>query len=189
MNKGRIEAFTDAIVAIAATIMVLELHPPKENNFSGLLEEWPVFLAYVISFSLIYIVWFNHHNLFNKAKLITPQTYLYNGVWLFFLTLVPFTTNWVGNAPTEVLPEFFYVLNLLLWSIMFQVMDNRVIKDNPGVERDATNTFTYRIFLYGGYGIALVMSFIWPIACMFMLLIFIIIMAIGFFRGSAVRNS
>lgn len=189
MNKGRIEAFTDAIVAIAATIMVLELHPPKESNFRGLFEEWPVFLAYVISFSLIYIVWFNHHNVFNKAKLITPKTYLYNGIWLFFLTLVPFTTNWVGIAPNEVLPEFFYVLNLLLWSIMFQVMDNQVIKDNPGVEKDTTNTFSYRLYLYGGYGIALVISLIWPIACLFMLLVFIVVMAVGFFRSSVKQNS
>lgn len=133
-------------------------------------------------------MWFNHHNLFNKARVITPQTYLYNGIWLFFLTLVPFTTNWVGTALNEVLPEFLYVLNLLLWSIAFQVMDNRIIHDNPGVPRDTTNTFRYRLFLYGGYGLALVISFIWPIACLFMLLIFIVLMAVGFFRNSAITK-
>ena len=74
MNKNRLEAFSDAIIAIAATIMVLELHIPKLNNLSGLWEEWPVFLAYFISFTLIYAVWYNHHNLFKKANYISKQT-------------------------------------------------------------------------------------------------------------------
>lgn len=185
MNKGRIEAFTDAIVAIAATIMVLELHVPKEANIRGLIEEWPVFLAYIISFSLIYIVWFNHHNLFYKAKFISPRTYLYNGIWLFFLTLVPFTTNWVGSEPNKLLPEFLYVLNILLWTIMFQVMDNSIVKDNPGVAKDETNNFKYRSILYGGYLLAFAVAFIQPILCLFMILIFTVVMAIGFFKRPA----
>ena len=97
MNKARLEAFTDAIIAIAATIMVLELQIPKEPTFRGLLGEWQTLLAYVISFVYIYVVWFSHHNIFKKATVITTRTFLYNGVWLFLLTLVPFTTKWVGS--------------------------------------------------------------------------------------------
>lgn len=182
MNKGRVEAFTDAIVAIAATIMVLELHVPKGANLKGLFEEWPVFLAYVISFSLIYIVWFNHHNLFIKAKNISPRTYLYNGIWLFFLTLVPFTTNWVGSKPNDLLPECLYLLNILLWTIMYQVMDNSIVKDNPGVAKDETNNFRYRFILYGGYVFAFGVAFVKPILGMFIMVIFTIILAIRFFK-------
>ena len=98
MNKERLVAFTDAIVAIAATIMVLELHTPITDDWQGLREEWPTFLAYLISFSVIYVVWYNHHNLFAKAEVVTTRTFLLNGLWLFFLTLVPFTTGWVGSA-------------------------------------------------------------------------------------------
>ena len=75
MNKNRLEAFTDAIIAIAATIMVLELHIPQYNTLASLVEEWPVFLAYFISFTLIYTVWYNHHNLFKKAKIYITGKY------------------------------------------------------------------------------------------------------------------
>lgn len=181
LNKSRIEAFTDAIVAIAATIMVLELHVPKYNDLAGLIEEWPVFLAYIISFTLIYIVWYNHHNLFQKAKNISTSTYLINGVWLFFLTLIPFFTRWVGNAPESTLPEFFYALDLLLWSLLFQVMDHQIIKDNPDAPTDPTNTVRYRTFLYLGLVLALIISFIWPLGCLIILVISIILLGIGVF--------
>lgn len=77
MNKSRLEALTDAIIAIAATIMVLELQVPEHNSIHSLMENWPIFLAYTISFFLIYIVWFNHHNIFKKAKIISTKTYIY----------------------------------------------------------------------------------------------------------------
>ena len=83
MNKGRLEAFTDAIVAIAATIMVLELKTPLTNDWNGIKEILPTRLAYIISFVMIYVVWFSHHNLFKKAEVITPRTYLLNGLWIF----------------------------------------------------------------------------------------------------------
>ena len=93
MNKTRVEAITDGIIAIAATIMVLELGVPTTNDFSGLLELRHTFLAYVISFMMIYIVWSMHHDLFEKAKVVTRQTFMINGVWIFMLTLVPLTTK------------------------------------------------------------------------------------------------
>lgn len=142
-----------------------------------------MFLAYIISFSLIYIVWFNHHNLFYKAKIISPRTYLYNGIWLFFLTLVPFTTNWVGTEPNELLPEILYVSNILLWTIMFQILDNSIVKDNSDAAKDETNNFKYRLMLYCEYALAFAVAFIEPILCLFMILIFTVVMAIGFFRN------
>lgn len=73
--------------------MVLELKTPLTNDWTGLSETWTTFLAYIISFLMIYVVWYSHHNLFKKAENITPRTYLINGLWIFFLTLVPFTTG------------------------------------------------------------------------------------------------
>ncbi|MCQ9210323.1 TMEM175 family protein [Granulicatella seriolae] len=182
MNKNRLEAFTDAIIAIAATIMVLELHIPQYNTLASLVEEWPVFLAYFISFTLIYTVWYNHHNLFKKAKIISKQTYLFNGIWVFLLALVPFTSNWVGRSPNDTLPGVLFIVVLLLWSVMFQVLDWQVLKDNPEAKRDVTVNFTYRSILYGGYVIALVLAFTAPIYSLIVIgIISVAMMVVMFF--------
>ena len=169
MNKGRIEALTDGILAIAATIMVLELGLPQTNDWSGLLELRHTFLAYVISFMMIYIVWSMHHDLFKKAEVISRRTFLVNGVWIFMLTLVPFTTAWVGSAPDAVVPEFLYPLNLLLWSMAFHWLDYQIRKDNPGAERDRSTTLPVRIIMYGGYVLCMVLAFIKPILSIYII--------------------
>lgn len=171
MNKARLEAFTDAIIVIAATIMVLELKAPAQATLQGLLSEWQVLLAYVISFIFIYVVWFSHHNIFKKAKTITARTFIYNGIWLFLLTLVPFTTRWVGSNVNATFPEFLYVLVLLLWSIMFEVIDRQIIRDNPDVPKDPTNSRNYRLALYGGFVLAMIIAFFEPVCCMFIMAI------------------
>lgn len=168
MNKARLEAFTDAVIAIAATIMVLELHPPKSDSLHGLLTDWPVLLSYIISFTMIYIVWFSHHNMFNKAKIISTRTFLLNGLWLFSLTLVPFATDWVGEHPDATIPEVIYLAVLLLCSFTFQLMDEQVIRDNPDVKRDVSNNIISRLLLYGGYIAGIILAFFWPISALFL---------------------
>ena len=145
MNKSRVEAITDGIIAIAATIMVLELGLPSTNDWTGLFELMPTFIAYLISFMMIYIVWSMHHDLFKKAEVISRRTFLINGIWIFMLTLVPFTTAWVGSAMDEVAPEFLYPLNLILWSAAFQWLDYQIRKDNPGAERDSSTKLPTRL--------------------------------------------
>ncbi|MCM0583204.1 DUF1211 domain-containing protein [Weissella diestrammenae] len=181
MNKNRLEAFTDAIIAIAATIMVLELRIPEVNSLHGLLEECPIFLAYLISFTLIYTVWYNHHNLFEKITQLSRRTYFLNGIWLFVLTLVPFASNWVGKSSNDTIAEFVFAFVLLLWSILFQILDRQVIKDNYSARRDATNTFGYRCILYGGYLSALIVAFMLPILSMLIIAIITISMTIQLF--------
>ena len=163
MNKSRVEAITDGIIAIAATIMVLELGIPSSNDLAGLLELRLTFLAYVISFFMIYIVWSMHHDLFKKAEVISKRTFMVNGVWIFMLTLVPFTTAWVGSAPEALLPELLYPLNLLLWSGAFQWLVHRVWADNPGAERDASVRTPIRALMYGGYVLAMALAFVKPV--------------------------
>ena len=164
MNKERLIAFTDAIAAIAATIMVLELASPSEMTISGLAEQWPVFLAYVISFFLIYIVWYSHHNAFHKATVISTRTFLINGIWTFWLTLVPFATRLIGEYPNEKLAMLIYLVLQLVWSVTFQFMDYQILKDNPGARRDVSNGFIPRLVLYGGFTVAIGLTFVTPIA-------------------------
>ncbi|KRL78844.1 TMEM175 family protein [Secundilactobacillus paracollinoides] len=178
MNKARLEAFTDDVIAIAATIMVLELHTPKTDSLRGLLTDWPVLLSYIISFTLIYIVWYSHHNAFNKAKLITTKTFLYNGMWLFTLTLVPFATAWVGEHPDAAVPELFYLVILLIWALIFQLMDEQIIRDNPKVKRDASNNLRTRIILYGGYIVGMILAFVWPISALFLVALITVVLAV-----------
>lgn len=184
MNKSRVEAITDGIIAIAATIMVLELGLPSTNDLSGLMELRLTFLAYVISFFMIYIVWALHHDLFQKAEIISRRTFMVNGVWIFMLTLVPFTTAWVGSAPDAFLPEFLYPLNMLLWSGAFQWLDFQIRRDNPGVERDATTKFSVRVILYAGYILGMVLAFVKPVLSLYVIGILAVISFIVTFRGA-----
>ena len=91
MNKDRIIALTDGIVAIAATIMVLELKIPKIITLDSLLSQIPILYSYIISFALIYLSWRSHHNAFEKAEIINSKIFILNGIWLFFITLFDWT--------------------------------------------------------------------------------------------------
>ena len=188
MNKSRIEAITDGIIAIAATIMVLELGIPETNDVEGLIRLRHTFLAYVISFFMIYIVWSMHHDLFEKAEYISRRTFLANGVWIFMLTLVPFTTAWVGKSPDAFLPEFFYPMNLLMWSGTFHWLDYLIRKDNPGVERDASTRLPVRLLMYGGYTLCMVLAFIKPILSTRVLGILTMVMFVWTFFGIRKRD-
>lgn len=182
MNKGRLEAFTDAVIAIAATIMVLELRPPKSVSLQGLTEDWPTFVAYFFSFWIIYMVWFSHHNVFNKAKVISTRTFMFNGLWLFMLTLVPFVTAWVGEHAEQTLPEIGYITVLLLWSIAFQFMDESILRDNPGLQHDNANQPAIRWWLYGGYVLGIVIAFIWPLVSLLIVGLITAFLSVGIMR-------
>ncbi len=183
MNRSRVEAITDGIVAIAATIMVLELGIPSTNDIGGLLELRHTFSAYLISFMMIYIVWSMHHDLFKKAEVISTRTFLVNGVWIFMLTLVPFTTAWVGSAPDSAVPEFLYPLNLLLWSMSFQWLDYQIRIDNPGAERDRSNAFVPRALMYGGYILCMTLAVIKPILSIYVIGLSTFVLLIITFAG------
>ncbi|MGN6820253.1 MAG: TMEM175 family protein [Sphingomonas sp.] len=94
---GRIEAFSDGVLAIIVTIMVLELHAPEAPGLDKLLPLWPVFLAYALSFAYVGIYWANHHRLFSHAKMVTNALVWLNLGLLFALSLIPFTTAYLGE--------------------------------------------------------------------------------------------
>ena len=94
---GRVEAFSDGVLAIIVTIMVLELHAPQEEGWQPLLHLWPVFLAYVLSFAYVAIYWVNHHRLLAHATRVTTRLVWNNLGLLFTLSLVPFATAYLGE--------------------------------------------------------------------------------------------
>ena len=129
MNKGRFEAFTDAIAAIIATIMVLEFKTPETYSLTGILAELPYLIAYSISFFFILVAWFNHHYIFSLVQYVSKRTYWINNAWLFTMSLLPVSTAWVGKFMTQQVPEWFYLFNFMLWSVAFAWLAWSVQKD------------------------------------------------------------
>ena len=163
MNKSRLEAFTDAIVAIAATIMVLQFSIPSAPTWQGLGENGIKLLAYLVSFLMIYLGWFAHHNLFKKAERVTTRTFTINGFWIFLCSLVPFTTAWVGHAPNAVAPEVLYHANLLLWRISFQLLDRQILHDNPDAEPDSSRDKAERWTYYLAFAVSIAIDLARPL--------------------------
>ncbi|RYD98246.1 MAG: DUF1211 domain-containing protein [Sphingobacteriales bacterium] len=112
MGKGRLEAFSDGVLAIIITIMVLELRPPHGVGFSDLRPLLPVFLSYILSFIYVGIYWNNHHHLLQAAQHTNGRVLWANLHLLFWLSLVPFTTAWLGEHPGARGPVIAYGLVL-----------------------------------------------------------------------------
>src|SRR6185295_6764062 len=108
MGKGRLEAFSDGVIAIIITIMVLELKVPHEATWHALAEGWPVFLSYVLSFYFIGVYWTNHHHLLHTVKHAGGKTIWANLHLLFWLSIVPFATAWLGETYPARAPTVFY---------------------------------------------------------------------------------
>jgi uncharacterized membrane protein len=114
MTKSRLEAFSDAVVAIVMTIMVLELVAPHGETLGDLLPLWPIFLAYVLSFVNLAIYWNNHHHLLQAARTVSGRVLWTNMHLLFWLSLVPFATAWIGETAFAPIPMALYGVVLLM---------------------------------------------------------------------------
>ena len=101
MTKTRLEAFSDAVIAIIITIMVLELKVPHETSFNALIKLWPGFLSYAVSFLMLGIYWGNHHHLIHTIKEVKGGIIWANLHLLFWLSLIPFATAWMGENHFE----------------------------------------------------------------------------------------
>ena len=128
MNKGRLEAFSDGVLAIIITIMVLELKVPHEADFSALKPILPVFLSYVLSFIYIGIYWNNHHHLLQATKKVNGKILWANLHLLFWLSIVPFTTAWMGENHFAPHPIALYGINLLFAAISYTILQSLIIK-------------------------------------------------------------
>jgi uncharacterized membrane protein len=127
MSKNRMEAFSDGVLAIIITIMVLELKVPHGHDLAALTELLPVFLSYVLSFVFLGIYWNNHHHLLHTVDRVTGSILWANLHLLFWLSLVPFTTGWMGENHAAPLPTALYGVNLLGSGIAFYVLRTVII--------------------------------------------------------------
>ncbi len=122
MKTGRLEAFSDGVLAIIITIMVLELKPPHDTSIESILEILPIFLSYLVSFIYVGIYWNNHHHLFQITEKVNGRILWANLHLLFWLSLIPFTTTWIGENHFTSLPVALYGFILFMSGIAFNIL-------------------------------------------------------------------
>jgi len=127
MHKNRLEAFSDGVLAIIITIMVLELKVPHGVELQSLQPLLPVFLSYVLSFIYVGIYWNNHHHLFHATKEVSGGILWANLHLLFWLSLFPFTTGWIGENHLAPMPTAVYGVVLLMAAIAYYVLQCAII--------------------------------------------------------------
>jgi uncharacterized membrane protein len=128
MSKGRLEAFSDGVIAIIITIMVLELKVPHGSSLQDLRPLVPVFLSYVLSFLYVGIYWNNHHHLLHACSTVTGAMLWANLHLLFWLSLFPFTTGWMGENHFPPVPTALYGVVLLMAAIAYLLLQQTIIR-------------------------------------------------------------
>lgn len=164
MEKTRLEAFSDGVIAIIITIMVLVLKVPHGADMLSLKPLLPVFLSYVMSFLYVGIYWNNHHHMLHTVKKVTGGILWANLHLLFWLSLIPFVTNWLGENHISSLPVALYGLVLLMAALAYWVLQNVIIASQgahstlaKAVSRDIKGKLSRLLYV-----IAIVVSFYVP---------------------------
>ena len=127
MRKGRLEAFSDGVIAILITIMVLELKVPRGADWAALHSVIPLFLSYLLSFVFLGIYWNNHHHLLQAIKQVDGRVLWANLHLLFWLSLIPFVTGWLGETHLAAVPTALYGAVLLLAAVAYFVLTRALI--------------------------------------------------------------
>ena len=130
MEKGRLEAFSDGVIAIIITIMVLELKVPHGADWATLKPLLPVFLCYVLSFLYVGIYWNNHHHLIKVCRRVTGGIMWANLHLLFWLSLFPFVTGWMGENHAAQMPTVLYGVVLFLAAIAYYILQSLILADH-----------------------------------------------------------
>jgi uncharacterized membrane protein len=128
MNKNRLEAFSDGVIAIIITIMVLEFKVPHGGQLADLLPLWPVFLSYVLSFVNVGIYWNNHHHLMHAVKNVNGAILWANLNLLFWLSLMPFATAWMGENHFAATPVVVYCVDLCMCAMAYTLLQAQIIQ-------------------------------------------------------------
>jgi uncharacterized membrane protein len=156
VNKNRLEAFSDGVLAIIITIMVLELHVPDEPTWRGLGSVLPTFLSYLLSFVYVGIYWNNHHHMIHLASRVNGAILWANLHLLFWLSLIPFTTRWMDESGFVQIPVLTYGINLLCAALAYFILERSVIRqqgrDGPlaqAIGRDWKGKTSPLIYLAG----------------------------------------
>jgi uncharacterized membrane protein len=162
MSKGRLEAFTDGVIAIIITILVLEFRPPHEANLAALRPLIPTALSYVLSFIFVAIYWNNHHHLMHAVKQVDGRVLWANVHLLFWLSLTPFATAWMGDTHFATLPVATYGIDLLMAAVAFTILVRALIArhgPNSTIARAIGGDRKGRISL-GFYATAIPLAFV-----------------------------
>ncbi len=156
MTKNRMEAFSDGVLAIVLTIMVLELKVPHGAQWESLAPLLPIFLSYVLSFVYVGIYWNNHHHMMHLCHKVSGPILWANMNLLFWLSLIPFTTGWLGENHFEKIPTFLYGLNLLAAAFSYFILQNVIIASQgedsmlkKAVQKDVKGKLSLIIYLIG----------------------------------------
>jgi len=170
-DVARVEAFSDGVIAIIVTIMVLELHAPVARGMQPLVALWPVFLAYVLSYTYVAIYWVNHHRLFSHATRVTNDLVWSNMLLLFALSLMPFSTSYLGEHAFSHDATLLYLICTLLPSLAYtwlQLVIRRTGKQGPAADRYFRQTGRKGFTATAIYLLGLPLSYLSPwfgIAC------------------------
>ena len=155
MEKGRLEAFSDGVMAIIITIMVLELKVPQSSKPEALLDLWPTFLSYGLSFLYVGIYWNNHHHLLQATRRVNGHILWANLHLLFWLSLIPFVTGWMGENNFAALPVGRYGFVLLASAVAYAIL-SRTLTSHPGnspilseaLGRDMKGKFSIVVYVF-----------------------------------------
>jgi TMEM175 potassium channel family protein len=164
MEKGRLEAFSDGVIAIIITIMVLEMKVPHGEEWSALTPLIPIFMSYVLSFAYLGIYWNNHHHMLKAARRIDGRVLWANLHLLFWLSLIPFVTGWMGENHFASIPVGLYGIDLLAAAIAYFILARTLIAvngaDSPiavALGRDIKGKISPIIYI-----VAIVATFFYP---------------------------
>ncbi len=178
MSKSRVEAFSDAIIAIIMTIMVLELAAPAGSDINSLAPLVPKLLAYALSYLFLAIYWVNHHHLFQAVERVSGGVLWANVGLLFWLSLIPFVTAWAGDHSTAPIPVAIYGTILLLAAIAYYILVRALLRIHTGesplakaIGRDFKGKVSVLIYAlaipasflstYAGWALYFVVALIW----------------------------
>jgi uncharacterized membrane protein len=162
MGKGRIEAFSDGVIAIIITIMVLELKVPHGDDFPALLPLIPVLSSYVLSFIYVGIYWNNHHHMLHATRHISGAVLWANLHLLFWLSLIPFVTGWMGENHFAAAPMALYGIVLLMAAIAYTILQTMIVvaEGDESLLRVAVGRDVKGKLSLAGYSIAIATAFV-----------------------------
>ena len=173
MTTSRLEAFSDGVIAIIITIMVLELRPPHDVSLAGLRPLLPVLSSYVMSYIFLGIYWSNHHHLLHAAQHVDGRVLWANLHLLFWLSLIPFVTAWMGENHFTTWPVALYGCVLLLSAIAYTILVRTLLAspDNAFLADALGSDFKGKISMVG-YLVAIPLAFVHPlVACLLYILV------------------
>ena len=168
MSRGRLEAFSDGVIAILITIMVLDLRPPGGSSFHALHPLLPKLLVYILSFTFLAIYWVNHHHLMQVVERINGAVLWANMILLFSLSLVPAVTAWLGEDPLATAPVLAYGVVLLLCAISYYILSLSLLRihDRDSRLAVAISRDTKEKLSLVAYVVALPVALVVPLASM-----------------------